>query len=153
MSDPFQPQGLYPARLLCHPLSPGVCSNSCSLSQCCYLTISSSASPFFCLQLFPASGSFPVSQPFASGGQSIGALASASVRYWSEYHCQKQGAGQAAQSPETPGENLFLASSSLWALLLFFCSGLHHFWHQGPVLWKIIFSRIMAKRMFSGWFS
>ena len=65
--------------ILCHPLSPGVCSNSCSLSQCCYLTISSSASPFFCLQLFPASGSFPVSQPFASGGQSIGASAWASV--------------------------------------------------------------------------
>ena len=64
-------------RLPCS-LSPGVCSDSRPLSQCCYLTISSTAAPFsFCLQLFLASGSFPVSQYFASGGQSIGASASA----------------------------------------------------------------------------
>ena len=54
-----------------------VCSNSCPLSQQCYLTISSSAVLFpFCLQSFPASRSFPLSWPFASGGQSIGASAS-----------------------------------------------------------------------------
>ena len=54
--------------------------DSCPLSQWCHLTISSSVVPFcFCLQSFPASGSLPVSQPFASGGQSIGASASASV--------------------------------------------------------------------------
>ena len=55
-------------------LSPRVCSNSCSLSQWCYLTISSSATPFsFCLQSFPASfwGSFPVSQLFVSGCQNL----------------------------------------------------------------------------------
>ena len=52
-------------------------SNSWPLSQWCYLTISSSAALFsFCLQSFPASGSFPVSQFFASGGQSIGVSAS-----------------------------------------------------------------------------
>ena len=57
-------------------LSPGVCSNSSPLSQWCYLTISSSGAPFFsCPQSFPASGSFPVSQLFTSGGQSIGASA------------------------------------------------------------------------------
>ena len=51
--------------------SPRVCSNSCPLSQWYYLTISSSAAPFsFCLQSFPASGSFPVSWLFTSGGQS-----------------------------------------------------------------------------------
>ena len=51
-------------------LCPGVCSNSCQLSQWCYLTILSSAAPFsFCLQSFPASGSFPTSRLFASGGQ------------------------------------------------------------------------------------
>jgi len=61
-------------------LSPGVCSNSWLLSQWCHLTISSSAALFsFCLQSFPASGSFPVSWLFASGGLSIGASTSASV--------------------------------------------------------------------------
>ena len=57
----------------------GVYSNSCPLSQWCHPTISSSAIPFSCLQCFPASGSFPMSQFFSSGGQSIGASASASV--------------------------------------------------------------------------
>ena len=65
------------ARLLCPPLSPGICSDSCPLSQWCYLTSSSSAAPFsFCLQSFPASGSFPVSRLFASGGGGIGISAS-----------------------------------------------------------------------------
>ena len=59
------------------PLSPGVCSYSCPLSQWRYLTILSSVVPFFCLQSFPASGTFTVSWLFASGGQSIGASASA----------------------------------------------------------------------------
>ena len=57
-----------------------VCSNSCPLSQWCYLTISSSVIHFSsCPQSCPASGSFPVNQLFTSGGQSIGASASASV--------------------------------------------------------------------------
>ena len=61
-------------------LSPRVCTNSCPLSQWCYLTISSSATLVsFCHQSFPASESFPVSQLLASGGHSIGASASASV--------------------------------------------------------------------------
>ena len=56
------------------------CSNSCLLNQQCYLTISSSVFPFSsCLQSFPASGFFPVSQLFTSRSQSIGASASASV--------------------------------------------------------------------------
>ena len=76
----LQPYGLQQARLLCPPLSPRVCSNSCPLSWWCYLTISSSATPFsFCPQSFPASGPFPMSQLFASGGQSIRASASALV--------------------------------------------------------------------------
>ena len=57
----------------------GVCLNSCPLSQWCYLSVSSSAAPFFCLQSFPESGSFPMSWLFASAGQTIGASASASV--------------------------------------------------------------------------
>ena len=61
-------------------LSPRVCSNTCPLSQWCHPTISSSVSPFSsCLHSFSASGSFPVSRLFASGGQSIRASASASV--------------------------------------------------------------------------
>ena len=61
-------------------LSPEVCSHSCPLSRWCHPTISSSVTPFSsCLQSFPASGSFPVSQFFASGSQSFGASASASV--------------------------------------------------------------------------
>ena len=80
MSDSLQPHGLQHTRLPCPSLSPGVCSNSCPLSQWCSLTISSSAALFsFCFQSFPASGSFPVSWLFASGGPSIGASASASV--------------------------------------------------------------------------
>ena len=61
-------------------LSPGVCSNSCPLSRWDCLTIQPFASVFsFCLLFFPASGSFPVSQLFTSGGQSSGASALASI--------------------------------------------------------------------------
>ena len=64
----------------CPSPTPGVHSNSCPLSQWCHPTISSSTVPFFsCLQSFPASRSFPMSQFFASGGQSIGVSASASI--------------------------------------------------------------------------
>jgi len=60
--------------------TPGVCSNSCPSSQWCHPTISSSVAPFSsCLQSFPASGSFPMSQFFTSCGQRIGVSASASV--------------------------------------------------------------------------
>ena len=71
VSESLQPHGLQHTRLPCPSLSPGVCSNSCPLSQWWYLTISSSAALYFCLQSFPASGSFPMSWLFASGGQSI----------------------------------------------------------------------------------
>ena len=80
MSDSLRHHGLQQASLLCPPPSPGVCSNSCPLSQWCYLIISPSASPFsFCHQSFPVSGPFPMSRLFASGGSSIGASASTSV--------------------------------------------------------------------------
>ena len=68
------------ARLLCPSLSPRVCPDSCLLSQWCHPTISSSAASFsFCLPSFPALRYFSMSCLFTSGGQSIGALASASV--------------------------------------------------------------------------
>ena len=80
MSNSLQLHGLHRARLSCPPLSPGVCSNSCPLSKWCHPTISSSVVPFSsCFQSFPASGSFPMSQLFASGDQSIRASALASV--------------------------------------------------------------------------
>ena len=75
----LRPHGLQHARLPCPSLSPRVFSNSCSLSQWWHPNISSSVAPFSCPQSFPASGSFPVSQLFAYGGQSIGASASASA--------------------------------------------------------------------------
>ena len=80
MSNSLQPDGLQHTRLPCPLPSPGACSNSCPFSPWCHPTISSSVVPFSsCLQSFPASESFPVSQLFASGDQSIGASASASV--------------------------------------------------------------------------
>ena len=80
MLNSLWPHGLQHTRFPSPSVFPGVCSNSCPLSQWYYLTIRSSATLFsFCLQSFPASGSFPMSQFFASGGQSTGASASASV--------------------------------------------------------------------------
>ena len=78
VSDSLQSHGLH-TRLPCPSPNPGVCSNSCPPSRWCHPTIASSVIPFSCLQPFPASGSFPMSQFFASGGQSIGVSASTSV--------------------------------------------------------------------------
>ena len=80
MSESLRPHGLQHARLPCPSSSPGAYSNSCPLSRLCHPIISSSVVPFSsCLQSFPASESFQTSQLFASGGQSIGVSASASV--------------------------------------------------------------------------
>ena len=77
----LQPHGLQHARLPWSSLSPGVCSDSCPLSQWCHPTISSSVPPFSsCPQSFPALGSFPIGWFFESGGQSIGALGYISFR-------------------------------------------------------------------------
>ena len=74
------PHQLQHVRLLCPSPTPRACTNSCPLSCWCHPTISSSVVPFSsCLHSFPASGSFPISQLFTSGGQSIGVSASASV--------------------------------------------------------------------------
>ena len=80
MSDSLQPHGWQLPRLPCPSPTPRACSNSCPSSQWYLPTIESSVIHFSsCLQSFPASGSFPVSQFFASGGHSIGVSASASV--------------------------------------------------------------------------
>ena len=80
VSDSLQPHGLQHTRLPCPSLTPGVYSNSCPSSWWCHRTTSSSVVPFFsCPQSFPASGSFPVSQLFTYGGQSIGVSVSTLV--------------------------------------------------------------------------
>ena len=80
MSESLLPHGLQHARLPCPSPTPGACSNSCPSSWWYHPTISSSVVPFSsCRQSCPASGSFQMSQFFASNGQSIGASASASV--------------------------------------------------------------------------
>ena len=80
MSDSLWPHGLQHARPPCPSPTAGVYSDSCPLSPWRHPTVSSSVIPFSsCLQSFPASGSFPMSQFFASGGQSIGVSASVSV--------------------------------------------------------------------------
>ena len=85
MSNSLWLHGLQHARLPCPLLTPGVCSNSHPMSQWCHPTIPSFVSPFSCPQSFPVLGSFPMSQLFASGGQSIGASVSAlpmSIQGW-----------------------------------------------------------------------
>ena len=80
MSNSLGPHRLQHAWLPCPSPTPGTCSNSCPSTRWCHTTISSSVIPFSsCLQSFRASGFFPVSQFFASGGQSIGVSVSTSV--------------------------------------------------------------------------
>ena len=82
MSDSLQPHELQHTRPPCPSPTPRVYQNSCALSRWCHPAISSSVIPFSsCPQSLPASGSFPMSQLFAWGGQSIGVSASASVQF------------------------------------------------------------------------
>ena len=80
LANSLWPHGLQHTRFPCHSPSPGFCLNSCPLSRWCHPTIISSVTRFSsCLQSFPASGSFSISQLVAVGVQSIGASASVSV--------------------------------------------------------------------------
>ena len=80
MSNSLWPHGTQHAKLPWPSPTTGAYSNSCPSRRWCHLTISSSVVPFSsCLQSFPASESFSVSQFFASGGQSIGVLSSEPV--------------------------------------------------------------------------
>ena len=108
-------------------LSRGVCSNSCPLSQWCHPTISSSVTPFSsCPQFLPASGPFPML--FASGGQSIGAPASASVlpmntEGWFPLgltglmSLQSKGLARVFSSTTVWEHQFFSAQSSLWFII------------------------------------
>ena len=79
MSYSSQPHRMQHTRLPCPSLSPRVCANSCPLSQWCHPIVSSFAAFSFCLHSFSASGSFPMSWLFTSGGHTIGISVSASV--------------------------------------------------------------------------
>ena len=114
-------------RLPCASLSPGVCSNSCPLSWWCHPTIPSSVTPFSsCPQSFPASRSFPLSWIFASGGQNIGASASASVlpmniQGWfplestGPISLQSQGLSRVFSSTTVQKHQMFDTQPSLWS--------------------------------------
>ena len=126
MSSSLQPHGLQHARLTCPSLSTGVCSNSCPLSRWCHPTISSFVALFSCLQSFPALGSFPRSWLFASGGQSIGASASASVLPMNIHGCfplgwtglislMFKGLSIVFFSPTIQKHRFFGAQPSLWS--------------------------------------
>ena len=102
-------------QLPCPSLSPAVCSDSCPLSQWYYLTIPSSATPFpFCLQSFSESGSFPMSQFFASSGQNIGVSASASVIPFSSglQSFPTSGSFQMSQLFRSSGQNIGVSAST-----------------------------------------
>ena len=127
MSDSLQSHGLQHARLPCPPLSPWVCWSSCPLSWCCYLTISTSAALFsFCLQSFPASGSFPLSWLSVSAGQSIGASASASVILMNIQGCFPLGL-TGLISLQSKGLSRIFFSTTIWK---------HQFFSFQPILWS-----------------
>ena len=120
----LQLHGLQHARLPC-PLSPGVCPNSCPLSRWYPPTISSSASRFsFCLQSFPASGSFPMSQLAASDGRSIRASASVlpmNIQVWfllglnGLISLQSKGVSRDFSRTTIQKHKFFGVQSSLWS--------------------------------------
>ena len=123
-------------------LSPRVSSNSCPLSRCCHPSISSSVTPFSsCLQHFPASGSFPVSRLFASDGQSIGTLASASVppmniqgwfplRWTGLVSLQFKGLSRVFSNTTVQKQQFFGTQPSLWSN-----SHIHTWLLEKPWLW------------------
>ena len=125
VSDSLWPHGLH-ARLLCPLPSPRVCLNSCPLSRWCYLTMSSSAALLsFCLQSFPASRFFPMSQLFAPGGQRYGALASASalpmnIQSWFPL-------GLTGLILQSKGLSRIFSSTTIWK---------HQFFSAQPCLWS-----------------
>ena len=127
MSGYLRPHELQHARLPCPSPSPRVCSDLCPLSWWCYLAISSSIPFSSCLQSFPASGSFLVSQLFTSGGQIIGTSASASVLpmniqdwlplvwfllVWSPF---SKGLSRVFYIPTVQRHQFFSAEPSLWS--------------------------------------
>ena len=127
MFNSLWPCGLQHPSLVCPSLSPRICSDSCTLSRWCYLTISFSATPFsFCLQYFPASGAFPMSGLVVSGGQRIGASALASalpvnIQSW---------------FPSRLTGLISLQSKALWRVFSSTTVQKHQFFGAQPSLWS-----------------
>ena len=130
VSSSLWPHGLQHARLSCPPapLCPRVCSNSCPLSQWYHPTISFSVNPFSsCPQPFPALRSFPMSQLFASRGQSVATSASASVLPMNIegrfplgltglISLQSQGLSRVFSNTTVRKHQFFIAQPSLWSV-------------------------------------
>ena len=128
MSDSLWPHGMQHTGLPCPSLSPRICLNSCPLSCWCHPTISSSVSPFSsCPQPFPASGSFSISWLFTSGGQSMGASASAAflpvnIQGWfllvltGLISLQSKGLSRVFSNTTAPKHQFFSAQPSLWSI-------------------------------------
>ena len=123
----FATHGLQHSSLPCPSPTPGACSNSCPSRWWCHPTITSSAIPISsCLQSFPASGSFPMSQFFISGGPSIGVSASASVlpmniQDWfplgltSWISLQSKGLSRVFSNTTVQKHQFFVSQPSLWS--------------------------------------
>ena len=131
MSDSLRPHEPQHARPPCPSPTTGVHPNPCSLNRWCHPTISSSVVPFSCLQSLPASGSFQMSQLFASGGQSIGVSALASflpmnTQDWSP--CSPIDSQESSPTPQFKSIN---------CLVLSFLSEKAMAPHSSTLVWKI----------------
>ena len=126
VSNTLRPHESQHARPPCPSPIPRIYSNSCPLSRWCHPAISSSAPFSSCPQSLPASGSFPVSQIFTSGGQNIGVSASASVlprntQDWSPLgwtgwiSLQSKGLSRVFSSTTVQKHQFFSAQLSLWS--------------------------------------
>jgi len=155
VSNSLQRHGLQHARLPCPSLSLGVCSNSSPLSLWCYLTISILCHPpsLFYFQSFPTSESFPMSQRFTTGGQSIDTSTLASVlpmniQHWSSsgltgwISLQSKGLSlESSPAPQFKSINP-LALSLLYGPIL---TSIHDYWKR---LW--CWKRLKVKKR-RGW--
>ena len=154
MSNSLRSHGLQHSGLPCLSPSPGVCSNSCPLSRWCHPIISSSAAPSsFCLQSFLASGSFPMSQLFAWGGQSIRASATVlpmSMQGWLPLGLTglisllSKGLSRVCSSTAIQKHPFFSAQPSLWSTS-HICTWLLE------VLWLWLYRPLSAKWCFCFW--
>ena len=137
MSNSLRPRGLQHARLPCPSPTPRACPNSCPLCQWCHPTISSSGVPFCsCLQYFSASGSFPMSQFFTSGGQRIEASASdvfpINIQDWFPYDwliwspCNPRDFQESSPTPKFKSVN----SSALSFLYSPILTSIHDYWKK-----------------------
>ena len=143
MSDSLQPHESQHARPPCPSPTPGGHSNSCALSQWCHPAISSSVVPFSSYpQSLPSSGSFPMSQLFAWGGQSIGVSASASVLPmntqdwsplgWTDWiSLQSKGLSRAFSNTTAQKHQLFGTQLSLFPTL----TSIHDYWKNYSFDW------------------